>query len=584
MERRAFIAGTAGTLAAGALGRPASAQAAPILVGYWPISAALPFFVADKNGYWKDAGVNVQLVKFADQVKVTEALLAGRIQATATGTGSTQLATAEIASPNFFKILGANLSSDKSILDSFIVAKGAPYKHISDLKGKKVACGVGPQAVVEATIILQKAGVPATSCRMELSPAQHIAAVASGQVDAAYTYEPNGTIGHIQGLTDFLEVGVRSRYLLGNPSAPWYGGAAVITTDFIKSDPASTKKFVAGMKRGFDAVRKDINSARTAYTAYTPYDQKLVEAIPPISYTLYDEFKPADVQYFPRQLRLVFRKKYPDAQAERRGDALQGVTSSAERVADEPFITVRGLAKAFGGQVLYRDFDLDLPRGKFTTIFGPNGCGKSTLINMMSGLVPFDAGSVQIGGKDFRSARIGYVFQNYRDSLFPWMRALENIEYPLKVRGVAARAAARARRSVARGIRDQARSHAPHLRTLGGQQQLVAILRALVADPEVLFLDEPFSALDYEMTLYIRDKLQHVFMETGLTTVLVSHDLEEAVYLADRILLLGKRPTRIVELIPFDTERPRTIEIMGSPQFVETKQHALHLFREEMAR
>lgn len=251
---------------------------------------------------------------------------------------------------------------------------------------------------------------------------------------------------------------------------------------------------------------------------------------------------------------------------------------------DDPFITVCGLSKSFAGQVLYDNFDLDLPRGKLTTIFGPNGCGKSTLINMMSGLVPFDAGTVQIGGRDFRSARIGYVFQNYRDSLFPWLRALENIEYPLKVRSVP---------------RNQQRERVDRLlsafeikldltrRTYelsGGQQQLVAILRALVADPEVLFLDEPFSALDYEMTLYIRDKLQQVFLETGLTTVLVSHDLEEAVYLADRILLLGKRPTRIVELMRYDTERPRTIDIMSSPEFVATKQHALQLFREEMSR
>jgi NitT/TauT family transport system ATP-binding protein len=253
-------------------------------------------------------------------------------------------------------------------------------------------------------------------------------------------------------------------------------------------------------------------------------------------------------------------------------------------VTDEPFITVRGLDKSFGGQVLYRDFNLDLPRGKFTTIFGPNGCGKSTLINMMSGLVPFDAGNVRIGGKDFRSARIGYVFQNYRDSLFPWMRALENIEYPLRVRGVS-RAAQRERVDAlltAFEIKLDLKRRTYELS--GGQQQLVAILRALVADPEVLFLDEPFSALDYEMTLYIRDKIQQVFMETGLTTVLVSHDLEEAVYLADRILLLSKRPTSIVELIPYDTVRPRTIDIMGSAQFVETKQHALNLFREEMAR
>ncbi|GAC1547650.1 MAG: ABC transporter ATP-binding protein [Candidatus Velthaea sp.] len=250
----------------------------------------------------------------------------------------------------------------------------------------------------------------------------------------------------------------------------------------------------------------------------------------------------------------------------------------------DAFIRVRGLDKAFGGLPVYSGFDLDLPRGKFTTIFGPNGCGKSTLINMMSGIVPFDGGSVEIGGRDFRSARIGYVFQNYRDSLFPWMRALENIEYPLRVRGVSRREQQeRVERLLATfEITLDLKRHTYELS--GGQQQLVAILRALIADPEVLFLDEPFSALDYEMTLYIRDKLQTVFLETGLTTVLVSHDLEEAVYLADRILLLSKRPTRIVELIEYDTARPRSTEIMSDPQFVAVKQHALELFRREMGR
>jgi NitT/TauT family transport system substrate-binding protein len=306
LQRRSFIAGAAAAVAAGSLaGRAAAQSGSKILVGYWPVSAALPFFVADHNGFFKDAGADVELVKFADQVKVTEALLAGRIQATATGTGSTQLATAEIAQPNFFKILGANLSSDKSILDSIIVAKGAPYKHVSDLKGKKVATGVGPQALLEAKIILTRAGVTDVTPQ-ELSPAQHIAAVASGQVDAAYTYEPNGTIGHLQGLTDFLEVGVRSRYLLGNPSAPWYGGAAVITTEFMKSDPAATKKYITGMKRGFEEVRKNITAARAIFPSYTPYDVKLSEAIPPITYTLYDEFKPSDIAYFQDNYDLFF--------------------------------------------------------------------------------------------------------------------------------------------------------------------------------------------------------------------------------------------------------------------------------------
>jgi len=215
---------------------------------------------------------------------------------------------------------------------------------------------------------------------------------------------------------------------------------------------------------------------------------------------------------------------------------------------DESFIRVRGLDKSFGGIPVYRGFDLDLERGKFITIFGPNGCGKSTLINMMSGLTAFDAGTIAIGGKDFRSAKIGYVFQNYRDSLFPWMRALENIEYPLRVRGVP-RAQPRARVGQLREMFESTLDLKRYTYEMsGGQRQLVAILRALVAEPEVLFLDEPFSALDYEMTLYIRDKLQTVFLETGLTTVLVSHDLSVVRHMADRVAVM--RLGEIVESGP----------------------------------
>jgi NitT/TauT family transport system substrate-binding protein len=308
VKRSLFIAGSTFAGAAAAFGVPAAAQSRPkILVGYWPVSAALPFFVSAQMGYWKDAGVDVELVKFSDQVKVTEALLAGRIHATATGTGSTQLALAEIAQPNFFKILGANLSSEKSVLDEFIVAKGAPYKTIADLKGKKIATGVGPQAVLEAKKILAKNGIDVTP--MELSPAQHVAAIASGQIDAAYTYEPNGTVGRLNGTVQVLEAGVRSKYLLGNANAPWYGGAAVISTEVLKSDPAAAKKYIAGMKRGFEEVRKNINAARAVYPAYTTYDARLSEAIPPISYTLYDEFKTAELGYFQAEYDLFYSEK-----------------------------------------------------------------------------------------------------------------------------------------------------------------------------------------------------------------------------------------------------------------------------------
>lgn len=250
--------------------------------------------------------------------------------------------------------------------------------------------------------------------------------------------------------------------------------------------------------------------------------------------------------------------------------------------ATSAFINVQGLCKSFGGQVLYQDFDLTLPEGKVISVFGPNGCGKSTLINMMSGLIPIDQGQITVADKPLRRSRIGYVFQNYRDTLFPWMSAFDNIAYPLKVKGMAEKN--RHQRV------DQLLSTFDITLDLGrypyqfsgGQQQLIAILRAVVADPEVLFLDEPFSALDFEMTLYIREKLQQVHMESNLTTVVVSHDLEDAVYLADQILLLSKRPTHVVEKVQFGLPRPRTPDTVSHPEFVRTKGHCLDIFRQEM--
>jgi NitT/TauT family transport system ATP-binding protein len=246
------------------------------------------------------------------------------------------------------------------------------------------------------------------------------------------------------------------------------------------------------------------------------------------------------------------------------------------------FIRVEGLCKSFAGQVLYENFNLELPKGEFISVFGPNGCGKSTLINMLSGLIPFEQGRVLIGGKPIRRSRIGYVFQNYRDSLFPWISALENIAYPLKVKGVPKQERTERVEKLLAAFDIKLDLRRYPYQFSGGQQQLVSILRAVVAEPEVLFLDEPFSALDFEMTLYVREKLQQVFMESSLTTVIVSHDLEDAVYLADKVLLLSKRPTRLVEMVSFQSPRPRTLETLSDSEFIRTKSHCLDIFRQEM--
>lgn len=251
--------------------------------------------------------------------------------------------------------------------------------------------------------------------------------------------------------------------------------------------------------------------------------------------------------------------------------------------APQTHVTVRGLSKSFAGAPLYTNFNLDLPRGKIVSIFGPNGCGKSTLMNMIAGLVKPDAGEILFDGKTLKDTQIGYVFQNYRDALFPWITAWDNIAYPLKRQGLKpAEVKARVDELVKLfEIRFDLRRYPYELS--GGQMQTVCIMRSLATRPEVLFLDEPFSALDFEMTLFIRAKLQEAHLATGTTMVIVSHDLEDAVFLADRILLLTRRPTRIAELVSFDMPRPRLPEAVADPEFVRVKAHTLEVFRREMA-
>ena len=249
---------------------------------------------------------------------------------------------------------------------------------------------------------------------------------------------------------------------------------------------------------------------------------------------------------------------------------------------EAPHVTVRGLRKSFGTVTIYDGFDIDIPRGRFVSIFGPNGCGKSTLINLIAGLVPADGGEIRIGGKAVRESRIGYVFQNYREALFPWLRAIDNVEYPLKIAKVP-RAERRARvdRLIAKFDVKIDLKRYPYEMS-GGQQQLVSIMRSLVVEPEVLFLDEPFSALDYEMTLFMRDQLQKIFNETRTTMVLVSHDLEEAVYMADKVLLLSRAPTRIADFPDVPCPRPRSPETLIDPVFTALRGHCLEVFQREV--
>ncbi len=155
-------------------------------------------------------------------------------------------------------------------------------------------------------------------------------------------------------------------------------------------------------------------------------------------------------------------------------------------------VTIRGLTKYFAGWPLYEDFNLDIPKNKIVSVFGPNGCGKSTLINMIAGLVPIDSGEILFDGKSLKDTKIGYVFQNYREAMFPWMRTIDNIAYPLKLEGKSKAQVDKRMAELVASFDVKFDLNRYPYELSGGQQQTASIMRALAPNPEVLFLDEPF--------------------------------------------------------------------------------------------
>jgi len=307
--RRRFVVATAGA-ALVTIGAPAlvRAQAAPkIRIGFWPVASGLPFFAAIEKGYFKEAGVDVEALKFASAQQVMEAMLAGRAEGSSNGTASAVLAIGEIAQPGLFKIFCTNPTNAKYVLDEFIVAKDSPIKSLADLKGKRVASGPGIQNVTLAKVMLERAGAGSMSVT-ELPIGQHVAAVAAGQADAAYTLEPTGTVGRLNGSTRTLEVGVVAKYILGDPMAPWHGGSATLTTEFIKKYPDAAKRYMAAYRRGVELVKTDPNAARPFLKGYTAIEGALTAEVPMSDYLFSSDFKPADVAYFQKFYDLFTEK------------------------------------------------------------------------------------------------------------------------------------------------------------------------------------------------------------------------------------------------------------------------------------
>ncbi|MGE0799012.1 MAG: ABC transporter substrate-binding protein [Lautropia sp.] len=305
-RRRVLAAGGAG-IATLALPMASRAQSSKLRVGYWPIAAGLPFFSAVERGFFKQAGVDVEVQRYAGAQQIMEAMLSGRCDGSANGTGSANIAIGEIAQPGTFKIFCSNPSNAKHVLDQVLVPIASPAKTIAELKGKRVASGPGIQNVTLAKTVLERAGATGATV-IELPIGQHVATLAAGQVDGCYTLEPTGTIGRMNNTTRVLEAGVIARYVLGDPMAPWFGGSASLTSSAIKANPTLAKNFIAAYGKGVAYVREQAVDARQYLKGYTAIEGALTGEVPLAAYTMYDEFTPADVAHFQKFFDLFSEK------------------------------------------------------------------------------------------------------------------------------------------------------------------------------------------------------------------------------------------------------------------------------------
>jgi len=242
-------------------------------------------------------------------------------------------------------------------------------------------------------------------------------------------------------------------------------------------------------------------------------------------------------------------------------------------------LAAQHLCKSFGGVDVLEDVELEVGPGEFVSIVGPSGCGKSTLLNILAGLVPPTSGRVLLDGRapDRLLGRVGYMPQ--RDLLMPWRTVLKNATLPLEISGMSQREARQvALRELPRfglaGFEDRRPAALS-----GGMRQRAALLRTFLAGRDLVLLDEPFGALDALTRQSMQAWLLRIWQTDRKTILLVTHDVEEAVYLSDRVYVMSGRPGRMLDLVGIEIPRPRALEVALSPEFLAIRRRLLEPLR-----
>jgi len=243
-------------------------------------------------------------------------------------------------------------------------------------------------------------------------------------------------------------------------------------------------------------------------------------------------------------------------------------------------ITCREIFKWFGSSLIIEDLNLTVGHGEFVCVVGPSGCGKTTLLRMIAGLTDIDNGIIDIGGTKVNKPlpTVGVVFQHF--GLFPWKTVLKNVALPMRAAGVAKdEALQRARDAIELvGLKDSDHKYPAELS--GGMKQRAGLARALAIRPEVILLDEPFAAVDAQTREILQEELLNLWSIHKQTAVFITHSIDEAITLADRVVVMGARPGRIVKEIPIPIARPRTVaSVRRDPLYPPLREEIWDLLR-----
>ncbi|WP_413927663.1 ABC transporter ATP-binding protein [Herbaspirillum sp. alder98] len=239
--------------------------------------------------------------------------------------------------------------------------------------------------------------------------------------------------------------------------------------------------------------------------------------------------------------------------------------------ADRPMIEFRGVAKSFGELKVLDRVDLQVAKGEFLVLLGASGCGKSTMLNLVSGFERTSAGSVWVNGREVRDVDpgCGMVFQQY--ALFPWKTVRENVEFGLKMRGVSRAERAKVAQHYIEMVGLKGFENSFPNKLSGGMKQRVSIARVLANDPDVMLFDEPFAALDAMTRQVLQEQLVSIYEKSGKTIIFITHSIDEALMLSTRMVVMGAKPGRVVQDIVNDLPHPRTAEAQLSERYIELK-------------